>query len=561
MNSSIGPHILPDGELRHPSLGGRFKAGASIRNPDLTFSGSLRLALLIACLTFAGNSSAITTDTVSRGGITWTFSTPQTVGQFANGDWWVVGPVTLTAISPAWDGVRHGTMINPMASDTDHGFDTRLSNTTFKASLNIADDLPLTVPINSSIVSVGSFEIEDTVSPSKLRTIAILTVLPEEPAPGAFRPPYAGGNKSIPGYLSDVDYTAFRCLPPLSHAPTKAEVEGNGLEFPILDILKNWENSELKVQASGINLHYGRQLAYKSADVALWLNLDLPRMEKESVMIKAVQRGIDVYGLARYAGMEWQRNGGHNNGRKIYLAVAARALNHPGMIEWCDAARHFVFQEDQQHFHLTQSDIDQPPTSDGIWYRQEMLGMPEWASNPIDAVYRTQLSSEWGKPYRTVTGGPNTGTMLAAHLMGARPIWNHEVFFDYIEERYWPREQGGRSDNLNKIYRFPAEMWDAYHSSPILKDTTPPDSPVGVSSSGITSTSFELQWQASADNLGVMGYRVRLDGTEILSVKGTTTPVSNLTPETSHTIEVIAYDAAGNESAPSQVLEVTTGAP
>ena len=33
---------------------------------------------------------------VSQFGVTWSFSQDRPVGQFANGDWWVVGPVTIT---------------------------------------------------------------------------------------------------------------------------------------------------------------------------------------------------------------------------------------------------------------------------------------------------------------------------------------------------------------------------------------------------------------------------------------------------------------------------------
>ena len=33
-------------------------------------------------------------------GITWTFAQPARVGQFVNGDYYVVGPVTVTALDP-----------------------------------------------------------------------------------------------------------------------------------------------------------------------------------------------------------------------------------------------------------------------------------------------------------------------------------------------------------------------------------------------------------------------------------------------------------------------------
>jgi hypothetical protein len=34
-------------------------------------------------------------------GITWTFERPVEAGQFVNGDWWVVGPVTVKSVAPA----------------------------------------------------------------------------------------------------------------------------------------------------------------------------------------------------------------------------------------------------------------------------------------------------------------------------------------------------------------------------------------------------------------------------------------------------------------------------
>src|SRR5438128_4639180 len=39
-------------------------------------------------------------ESVSQYGITWSFEKPARVGQFLNGDWYVVGPVTVAAISP-----------------------------------------------------------------------------------------------------------------------------------------------------------------------------------------------------------------------------------------------------------------------------------------------------------------------------------------------------------------------------------------------------------------------------------------------------------------------------
>lgn len=63
---------------------------------------------------------------VEQYGITFQFSAPQTVGQFANGDYWIVGPITLTGTLPAFDGTHNGFEINP-DSYNENGFDNRLS--------------------------------------------------------------------------------------------------------------------------------------------------------------------------------------------------------------------------------------------------------------------------------------------------------------------------------------------------------------------------------------------------------------------------------------------------
>lgn len=57
------------------------------------------------------------TSSITQYGMTWTFHTPHQYGQFVNGDYWVVGPVTIVSISHvAAAGVRddlNGTLVNP----------------------------------------------------------------------------------------------------------------------------------------------------------------------------------------------------------------------------------------------------------------------------------------------------------------------------------------------------------------------------------------------------------------------------------------------------------------
>ncbi|ATB27055.1 carbohydrate binding domain-containing protein [Melittangium boletus] len=92
-------------------------------------------------------------------------------------------------------------------------------------------------------------------------------------------------------------------------------------------------------------------------------------------------------------------------------------------------------------------------------------------------------------------------------------------------------------------------------------DTTAPSVPTGLTASGATSSSVALAWTASTDNYGVAGYEVFRDGgTQVASVTGTAYSDTGLAPSTSYSYTVRAKDAAGNTSAHSAALAVTTPA-
>jgi bacillolysin len=89
-------------------------------------------------------------------------------------------------------------------------------------------------------------------------------------------------------------------------------------------------------------------------------------------------------------------------------------------------------------------------------------------------------------------------------------------------------------------------------------DTQAPTAPTGLASSGITETSFTLNWNASSDNVGVTGYDVYQNGSLIGSVTGTSASITGLTESTTYAMTVKAKDAAGNISNASSTLNVTT---
>ena len=91
-----------------------------------------------------------------------------------------------------------------------------------------------------------------------------------------------------------------------------------------------------------------------------------------------------------------------------------------------------------------------------------------------------------------------------------------------------------------------------------LLDTTAPSVPAGLTSSGVSLMSFNVSWTASTDNVGVAGYEVYRNGTLLGTTANTNYSFTGLTPATTYQITLRAFDAAGNKSAASTALNVTT---
>ncbi|MDX3672595.1 cellulase family glycosylhydrolase [Streptomyces europaeiscabiei] len=93
-------------------------------------------------------------------------------------------------------------------------------------------------------------------------------------------------------------------------------------------------------------------------------------------------------------------------------------------------------------------------------------------------------------------------------------------------------------------------------------DTTPPTTPGTPSASAVTSSSATLTWSAATDATGVTGYDVvRVNGTTetaATTTTGTSATLTGLSPATSYGFAVYARDAAGNRSARSGTVTVTT---
>ncbi|MFA6435481.1 MAG: glycosyl hydrolase family 18 protein, partial [Elusimicrobiales bacterium] len=166
-----------------------------------------------------------------------------------------------------------------------------------------------------------------------------------------------------------------------------------------------------------------------------------------------------------------------------------------------------------------------------------------------------------GDPLLAKTGSLNAGSFTAGYFKlssASSPAINKAVVLSQVTNDYFNTARGSSPDIGAHEY-----------VSSSGGDTSAPTVPGGLAASGATSTTFILGWTASADNVGVAGYRLDVSlnsgftsfvsGFNNLDVGNVTfKSVSGLSAGTAYYARLRAYDAAGNISANSAVLTATT---
>lgn len=402
---------------------------------------------------------------IGQHGITWTFDRPMPCGRFANGDWWVVGPVAIVEIDPAsvLDGarVRHGSMVNPDPRNPGQGYDNSVltdgQSGRYDPALNVAFGIsrskPLTLATGTSLVSTISRPLAGELP--QIETCAILTCLAEQPPPHAFRPPYCGTDKSCRRTTDQLDLARLGRLAPTATAPGLADL-AERFARPWLDHIGGSGGRYVHPRANMPD--YGRDLADLVGQAAVALQLDVDEATKRPLAENFVQLGIDVYGIVQ-AGGRFLADGGSGSGRKFPMLFAGAVLVDSDLLA-CARDQHAAFAEDVQTFHVAE-------TSSGIWnrgcggYGPEDSGLPEWGHRHADDP-RYDNKSWTGDPYRRCcTANVWLGYVLAARIMGLRQAWNHDPLFDYVD-RYVQVERVG--DWRRSWNPWVEQMWDRYRA-------------------------------------------------------------------------------------------------
>ena len=402
-----------------------------------------------------------------EGSIVFNFSGEYVVGQFANGDYWVHNngnDVVITDIYPAsittpTGRIINGTMLNP-ANLNDQGYDSEARDMNYEASLNKDPGIlkeNLVVAPNTSVVK--SISKESNEGRPIIKDAVVLTILKETPLEGSFRPPYTGNDKTIVATINDLNYSTLGSFNRLGNEPDIVEVEA---DFERVWLEHNTEWTQRDIHPENNMPAYGRDIADASGRGLILLQLNYTNAEKEKLLIGMVQYGLDIFGVAKNGGI-WYNNGGHNLGRKMPLLLAGKVLNNSEMLSYADKEKHFIFQDDQQHFYVSQQDVDL--TNSDAWaaddradltpYSTTDIGMAEWGIRHADKPEAD--NANWGASYRHVVGAAQFSHILAANLMDVKEAWNWTPVFNYME-RYYELEKTGELEN-NK---YQTDLWETY---------------------------------------------------------------------------------------------------
>lgn len=117
--------------------------------------------------------------------------------------------------------------------------------------------------------------------------------------------------------------------------------------------------------------------------------------------------------------------------------------------------------------------------------------------------------------------------------------------------------------NLGAVRQVYVSQWNGSGwiqlSGNVVKDTTAPTKPGSLVAVAASSTQINLAWTGSTDIVGVYGYYVYRNGTQVGTVTSSDSyQDTGLSPSTAYNYTVAAYDAAGNISAQSTKVVATT---
>jgi hypothetical protein len=274
------------------------------------------------------------TNITVNGRITFQLGASYPCGTFVDGQPWIVAPAAdaiVARITPDYASGRHGFEVNSATKELPRGqggcdgpshpstvtcdrtqLDDRISDASgvyYFVPPTVTDPLPKTYPPGTSIYKAISYTGPgDCVNGSggaPARTCvdyaAVLTILGTPPPADAFRPPYSGTEKTL--YRSSlVNVPGLPDLPLLSTNQLTLDAARGifGVNDPMHVSLHGWKAERLSPRFSAINVlgdqyPYGCQMGMANNAAILRVSQTATDAEKREIVLKLVQRGIDLF--------------------------------------------------------------------------------------------------------------------------------------------------------------------------------------------------------------------------------------------------------------------------
>jgi hypothetical protein len=448
-------------------------------------------------------------ESVTQYGITWTFAQPVHVGRFVNGDYYVVGPVTVKALDPKplygkdipeaelddrdkshpeSQRLRHGFMLNPPAQEK-VAYDSGVRNY-FDPSL--IQKLPVTMKVGDSLVSTISMPMGLTINAplrnayargeedaSPTRIAAVLTCVDKPLPPDAFRPAFCDRQAKI--YLAR--NLKRDLLPTL--APTKSAPK---LDLYVGFTQKPWVGTCLFTFAQPMeNMPaYGREYGRVVGIAALLLCTDLKPEQKEPLLVNFVQVGIDLGGMIRAGHPGWEGFGGFGAGRKLPIVFAGLMLGDEQLANINKSFPKASFGEDEQTAYG-----DCWTGAKVVFTGHRGIDERTGIARPGTGPYEHKQPAAWAKGDKTSEAYRHTasvswlGEALALRLLKAEKAWGHDAFFDYCDRWMYEDDKeilktvkAGSGSDFSSMPQgespwdtFVNEMWAKYRAGPGLPAT------------------------------------------------------------------------------------------
>ena len=456
---------------------------------------------------------------VSQYGMTWTFDKPARVGQFVNGDFYVVGPVTITEITPrplygaeipahqldhmdkekpVKDRIRNGFMLNPPAEQK-ISYDSGVRNWFDPA---LIQRLPVSMKPGDSLVSTISMpfglslrapiangpEVRGEEDSSPIKDAAVLTCVGEPQPADAFRPAFCDRTQKI--YLAR---NLKREMLPALVRPADAAKIGDYIRYT----QRPWLNTcffgfEEPVE----NMPwYGREVGRVVGNAALLLCSNFTAQQKEPLLDNLVQVGIDYGGMIRAGHPGWPGFGGHGTGRKFPVVFAGLLLGDAELAHINKSFPKAGFGEDEQTAY-GDSWTGAKVVFTGHSAIDEATGIGrDYVRGPAWGPYEHTPPSTWGPGQKTSEGYRRTSTTngwvseaLVIRLLHAEKAWDHDPFLDYVDRWMYEKDdnfiqtlKAATGGDYNHPWSrqglawvdddFVTEMWQKYRAAPGMPPT------------------------------------------------------------------------------------------